>query len=50
MTITVIKEECTGNGVLALLPTLDPSSTVPGNDGVGGGTGRTAVIILEPFP
>jgi acetylornithine deacetylase/succinyl-diaminopimelate desuccinylase-like protein len=46
----VVEEECTGSGALASLPTLDPSSTTPGNDGAGGGTGRTAVIVLEPLP
>ncbi len=47
---TVVEEECTENGALASLPALDSSSTAPGDDGAGGVTGRTAVIILEPFP
>ncbi len=47
---TVVEEEFTGNGALASLPALDPSSTAPGNDGAGVGTGRTVVIIPEPLP
>ncbi len=47
---TIIKEECTGNGTLALLPVLNPFSMAPGDNNVGGGTGRMVVIILEPFP
>ncbi len=46
----VIKEECRGNGALALLPALDPSLMAPYNNGAGRGTRRTAVIIPEPFP